>query len=140
MKNSFLRLLALLPLLAPPCSAIQLDQPVTLASPGGTYSLNDDYLDAEKVDVQPQATKRVPPIYPAKLKSAKIAGNVLLSFVVDVTGKPTQISAVQSSNEALVKPAVESLTQWRFTPAQKDGHPVACRIQQPFVFGSAPKS
>lgn len=65
--------------------------------------------------------------------SSRFAGRqVTLEFVVDATGKPTDIKAVTPGAHAeLVAPVAEAVAQWKFSPALVDGKPVARKVALP---------
>lgn len=91
---------------------------------------------SKEVDSPPAPRGRFePPVYPAKMKQARIEGEVVLSFTVDQEGFTRDIKAVSSSNGAFEQPAIDAIKQWRFWPAQKDGLPVSSPRQMPLAFG-----
>jgi protein TonB len=60
------------------------------------------------------------------------AGEVLeVSFTVDETGKPVNLSASASADEGLVSPVLAAVEKWRFEPAKRDGVPVATKVVLP---------
>jgi TonB family protein len=56
--------------------------------------------------------------------------------MVDAKGRPRDIEVVSSDHQYFSVAATNSLKKWRFTPGLKEGNPVSCRIQLPFVFRS----
>lgn len=64
-------------------------------------------------------------------------GSVDVTFVVDAKGKPTEISVAYASDDALVEPVIEAVGRWEFTPATRDGVPVATRVLLPVRFNVA---
>jgi periplasmic protein TonB len=76
------------------------------------------------------------PRYPDILKSAGVEGEVVVSFVVDTTGRAdmnhvTILKATHPLFEAAVRTALPSM---RFLPAEIGGKKVKQQVQQPFVF------
>ncbi len=63
----------------------------------------------------------------------KFAGQVVtLQFVVDATGKPTSITSVTPGLDAeLVAVVTSAVEQWKFSPAQVNGAPVARKVVLP---------
>ncbi len=56
---------------------------------------------------------------------------VELEFIVDAAGKPAGFSVKSTSDATLATAVLDAVKQWRFTPAQKDGHPVATKVALP---------
>ena len=56
---------------------------------------------------------------------------VQLEFIVDTTGKPADFSVKSASDNALATAVVQAVKQWRFTPAEKNGQPVATKVVLP---------
>jgi TonB family protein len=69
-------------------------------------------------------TTRVEPNYPASAKAQHVQGTVTVDVVVDKGG---QIQAVRpvDGDSRLVYWALRAVSQWRFTPLVRDGHPVS---------------
>ncbi len=65
--------------------------------------------------------------------SYRFAGKqVVLEFVVDATGKPTEIKAVTPGVDTeLVNTVAEAVARWKFSPALVDGKPVARKVALP---------
>lgn|GEM_PF-2505069 len=73
----------------------------------------------------PVCTFKVDPQYTPEALAAHISGRVELSFTVDENGIPGGIRVVQSLDPGLDGKAMEAVSKWRFSPATKDGKPVA---------------
>ena len=56
---------------------------------------------------------------------------VELTFVVDPTGKPTALAVKSSPDATLAATVVEAVKRWRFTPALRNGVPVATKVVLP---------
>ena len=56
---------------------------------------------------------------------------VELEFTVDTAGRPTELSVKYSPDEALAATVLTAVKQWRFTPAQLNGTPVAKKVSLP---------
>jgi TonB family protein len=65
---------------------------------------------------------------------------VSVEFVVDTAGHTQEISVKRSSDRAFADAVVDAVKQWRFTPAQHNGAPVATRVVLPVRVVEAPKS
>lgn len=65
------------------------------------------------------------PEYSEEARKAKWQGSVLLSLVVDESGKAVNIKVTKSLGLGLDQKAIEAVEKWRFKPGTKDGKPVA---------------
>jgi TonB family protein len=76
------------------------------------------------------------PQYPVLLKSQRIEGEVLASFVVDTFGRADlpSFKVLRSSHELFTAAVLTSLPDMRFIPAENRGVKVRQLVQQPFVF------
>jgi TonB family protein len=63
-------------------------------------------------------------------------GSVTLSFLVDEEGRPVVARVEKSSPASLESEALSMIRGWEFTPAIKDGKPVAVGATLELVFGS----
>jgi TonB family protein len=68
------------------------------------------------------------PDYSEKARKKKIEGNVMLSVVVGTDGLPRDIHVTRTLGYGLDEKAMEAVQKWRFTPATREGHPVATEI------------
>ena len=93
-----------------------------------------EIFDVTQVDTPPKAKSRVGAAPPSELLGT--SGKVILSVMVDAKGRPRDIDVVSSDHQYFSVAATNSLKKWRFTPGLKEGKPVSCRIQLPFVFRS----
>jgi protein TonB len=60
-----------------------------------------------------------------------IGQSVQVEFVVDTTGHPSGINIKSTSDRDFAEAVVDAVKQWRFTPAQRNGAPVATRVVLP---------
>jgi TonB family protein len=95
---------------------------------------DSEILPAELLDRRPQALKRVPPQYPREARSAGIQGVVVVQFTVDSSGFVRDVAAIKSPDAALSKAAEDAISQWEFTPGEKGGRAVNCRMTVPIAF------
>ncbi len=73
--------------------------------------------------------------YPKKAEKNGIQGRVLVEFIIDKSGKVTEIQIVQSVDPLLDAEAVrvcKAMPKWK--PAYKGGEPVKCSYKLPFNF------
>jgi periplasmic protein TonB len=64
------------------------------------------------------------PEYSEEARKAKWQGTVMLSLVVDESGKAVGIKVTKSLGLGLDEKAIEAVQKWRFKPGTKDGKPV----------------
>jgi TonB family protein len=76
----------------------------------------------------PQAVSTPDPEYTEEARNAKTQGTCILWLIVDDHGNPRDIRVVRGLGMGLDAKAIEAVKQWRFQPAQKDGHPVNVQI------------
>jgi TonB family protein len=91
------------------------------------YDLSDDITP-------PRVTHMVNPAYSAH--GVRVKGSVMLGLVVTAEGMPKDVHVVRGIAPEVDRSAVEALQQWRFSPAKKDGKPVAVRITLELQFHS----
>jgi protein TonB len=83
----------------------------------------------------PEVMEKVPPAYPAAAKNDKIAGVVILQFIVQKDGTISGIQAIQDPDSRLTASAIEAVRQWRFRPAlDKDGNAIDALTTVSFNF------
>ena len=76
----------------------------------------------------PRATYSPDPEYSEKARREKYISNVQLAGTVDRQGDFTDLCVMQAGGEGLDEKAIESVKNWKFSPATKEGEPVAVRI------------
>jgi TonB family protein len=72
----------------------------------------------------PSVVFKVEPEYSEEARKAKFQGSVLLSIIVDPSGKPRDVRVIRTCGLGLDEKAVEAVMKWRFRPGLKDGKPV----------------
>ena len=82
----------------------------------------------------PSPIKKIPPIYPDFEKNAGITGNVLVEVEVFADGSVGAVNILKGITENMDKAAVDAVKQWKFNPAQANGHPVAVWVRFPIKF------
>jgi TonB family protein len=74
--------------------------------------------------VAPRAIQRVPPIYPAEARKARVVGVVVLEAIIDETGTVDDVRVLRGLPFGLSEAATDAVRQWKFAPATKSGVPV----------------
>jgi protein TonB len=95
---------------------------------GGGGGLLDD------VDSPPTPVSKIQPNYPSSLLKSGTGGRVLITCVVDETGKVVSSTVKQSAHPELDKAALAAVSKWKFKPASKAGRNVTAKCVVPFNF------
>ena len=100
-----------------------------LPLPASAKTLEQAYLDA--YSKAPGVPVPVAVVSPSDVRAKYAGAKVELSFTVDAKGNPTAFSVVSSPDAALAKVIMDAVSQWRFSPAQKNGLAVATKVVLP---------
>jgi TonB family protein len=89
-----------------------------------------------EVDAPVRPIGGTPPRYPVTLRDLGVCGNVLVTFVVDTTGRAEMntFRVLRSTDPQFGEAVREGVARSRFTPARFRDHPVRQLVQQPFDF------
>ena len=74
--------------------------------------------------MESRVVERVPPVYPANARIARVQGAVQLSVTIAPDGR-VQNAQILSGPALLTQAAVEAVSQWVFEPMRVNGQPVA---------------
>ncbi len=69
------------------------------------------------------------PAYPAQARAAEIEADLALEIVVGVDGRIASARALDSAGYGLEAAALAAVRGYRFSPAERDGRPVAVRMR-----------
>lgn len=75
-------------------------------------------------------------VAPQALPRRFVGKTVKLTFTIDETGRPHDIALVKPADRDLARSVIPALAQWRFTPAQENGVPVAKRVMLPLTLAA----
>jgi TonB family protein len=73
----------------------------------------------------PGVVRKAYPQYTRAAMQARAQGVARVEFVIDAEGAPGEIRVIEAPHPDLARTAVDCVRRWRFTPAVKDGVPVA---------------
>jgi TonB family protein len=59
--------------------------------------------------------KRVQPIYPALMQSARMSGQVVLDAIINPDGTIGDVTVLRATNDAFAQSAIAAVKQWRYT-------------------------
>jgi TonB family protein len=76
----------------------------------------------------PRAIYDPDPDYSDEARKAKYQGTVVLSLIVDPSGRTRNIRIARSLGMGLDQKAMEAVQKWQFAPGMKDGHAVAVQV------------
>jgi periplasmic protein TonB len=88
---------------------------------GGVYKVGGGISAPKPIDTPD-------PAYTEEARRAKIQGTCILWLIVDAEGHPRDIRVVRGLGYGLDAKALETVKQWRFEPARKDGQPVNVQV------------
>ena len=60
--------------------------------------------------------RKVQPVYPPMMQSARISGQVVLDAIIHADGTIGDVTVLQSSNPAFTRSAIDAVKQWRYQP------------------------
>ena len=65
--------------------------------------------------------KKVQPIYPALMQTARVTGQVVLDAIIHPDGTIGDITVLQSTNDAFAQSAIAAVKRWRYTAPGFEG-------------------
>ena len=85
---------------------------------------------------QPTVVRQVTPQYTSEAMRQKIQGRVVLEAVVGIDGRITAVRVVRSLDKSfgLDQQPLAAARQWRFTPAVRNGVPIAVKVMLDLEF------
>ena len=98
------------------------------------------YYPAKQLDVHPVTLHPISPQYPQSAEENNVAGEVTLLLLIDEFGVVREISVVEAKPEGYFEEAAMAVFRAaRFSPAQKQGHPVKSRVtlQVKYLYGES---
>lgn len=98
--------------------------------------LGAEVHDIAHVDEKPRPRFQARPHFPADLRAAGVSGEAVVDFVVGPDGRVRGARSIRETHPAFGHAAVESVSQWVFTPGKKHGRVVWTHMQVPIVFSS----
>ena len=94
---------------------------------GGIYNAGNGVTN-------PIVITMVDPEYSEEARKARFTGYVMLSIVVNASGKATDVQVVKSLGMGLDEKAMEAVRKWIFKPGTSKGVPVSVRAQVRVTF------
>lgn len=124
-----------------PASQPALSRPADTA--GSVFDLpllaDPRYYAAKELDVQPVASPRPQPDYPAQAQEEGVAGRVVVRLHLEADGSISRTEVVSVTpagafGELFRKATLDALNAVRFKPAWRNGQPVRAVLEIPVVF------
>jgi len=102
----------------------------------GTGSMENVVYEAGEVDEQAQVLREIQPKFPEKAKRMGVSGYVKVLIVIDVNGDVAQAQVLtqEPAGYGFDNEALKAVRQWKFSPAQLGGFPVAQKATKEFRF------
>src|SRR4051812_12586414 len=69
-----------------------------------------------------------PQLSPVMQMEGVTKGAVVVAIDISATGELTDYLVLGTTHRALVRPCIDALQKWRFTPARLDGQPVPVQV------------
>lgn len=88
----------------------------------GSKKAKEALPEAYRYDLPPKAKALVTPVFPFVMIKEK-TGNAKVAFLIDVTGRVTDVKVLAASNPAFGLAMTAALEVYEFIPAQKNGKP-----------------
>ena len=60
--------------------------------------------------------RKVPPVYPAVMQSARVSGQVQLDAIIHADGTIGEVTVLRSTNGVFARSAIDAVKQWKYTP------------------------
>jgi len=89
---------------------------------------NEIFQIAEGGITAPRIISRVEPTYTEEARTGKVSGTVVLFAEISSAGTVENVVVLNKLGKGLDEMAVRAIKQWKFSPAVKDGRPVAVMI------------
>jgi TonB family protein len=105
-----------------PMPEAQVARFLAIVSPKSTY------------DVPPTFVKGFAPDFPETEAYKRQWGYANIEFAIRTDGKTDDFKLIAATAASFAEEAYDTLQNWQFKPAQKNGHPVAVRARVPFTF------
>ncbi len=92
------------------------------------------YTPIYQVDSEPQVDSEVKIPYPEEARRAGIEGSVILSVVIDTSGKVVRVKVISGPGYGLNEAARDALPHFHFKPAVKAGEAVSTEMKYTYTF------
>ena len=94
------------------------------------------HVKSDAFDVPPKVLAGNRPEYPALEADRREKGFASIICTIGVDGKATDFEVESMTNPAFAYEAIVAISKWRWSPAMKEGHPVAQKVRVPMHFNA----
>jgi TonB family protein len=97
-------------------------------TPGKSPAIDQAVAITDEI-TPPRLSEVASPNYTAEAKKKKIEGVVTLAIVVDKKGDVVDAKVVKGLGYGLDENAIIAVKEWKYKPGEKDGEPVAVKME-----------
>lgn len=102
-----------------------------LSGPAGGNAIRERVVGADK---GPLLVKMSPPVYPRYARRMGREGKVVLSLLIDESGRLIEARVIEKAGHGFDEAALEAVRLSKFKPALENGAPVLCRARMAIRF------
>lgn len=112
-----------------------IEQKIVVSQSSLTDGKEGKFIDSEFGTVHgPKFIHKEMPVYPQIARKLGKEGEVILRLTLNEKGEVVNIEIIQSALYGFTESAIEAVKKSKFSPAIKDGKPIACRAILPIRF------
>lgn len=78
-----------------------------------------------------EAPAPLPGVGPVEMPSSHKSADVTLRMTIDENGRPHNVRVAGTRDQTSYKRLVSAVSQWKFSPARRNGQPVPTRVELP---------
>jgi periplasmic protein TonB len=94
----------------------------------------EETLAAHEVSVPAHLIASAPVVYPPEARAAELEASVAVEIVIDTHGRVVAARALAAPGYGLEQAALRAVREYRFAPAERQGHPVRVRMRWDVLF------
>ena len=107
---------------------------VAVAAEGSARAQGHAPAGAQGQAVPPVVLQHVDAVYPSSALAERKHADVMVAATIDADGHVSKVEILESGGADLDEAAEVAVRQWLFSPATRNGRPIASRIKIPFHF------
>lgn len=110
------------------CAAQSSTQGKPTGKPAGKPAVSEAVAITDDI-TPPRLTEVASPNYTPEAKKKKIEGTATLAIVIDKNGDVVDAKVVKGLGYGLDENAIIAVKEWKYKPAEKDGNPIAVKME-----------